>query len=284
MPLSLSKYPGRRSSTRAETPWQLRLFRRTLKKKLRLSVLKRVLGELNGQTCLLVTCGDNNGAMNHRLRDWGGRWSWADCEQVSIAEISQMLNEEVKHVDPSRLPYADSHFDCVVAIDVHEHVQQPDAFTREMQRILKPGGRAVITVPSGDQEKLVNRLKNAVGMTRDKYGHVRDGFSVLEVEKLMRAVNIEPRQAVTFSRFFTEMIELAINYSYVKKLSKRTVTPVREGTIAPATAEQLRAIRHTYRIYSMIYPLVWLVSQLDWLVWFTSGYVVLVEGTRRAPL
>ena len=249
MPLTRS-YPARWSSSRAEMPWQLRMFSRTLKKKLRLGVLKRVLGELNSQTCLLVTCGDNNGAINHRLRDLGGRWSWADCEQVSIAEISQLLGEEVKHVDPCRLPYCDSHFDCVVAIDVHEHVQEPEAFTREIQRILKPGGRAIITVPSGDRAKLVNRLKNAVGMTREKYGHVRDGFSVPEVESLMRAVNIEPRQSVTFSRFFTEIIELAINYAYVKKLSKRSVAPVREGTIAPATAEQLRAIRNTYRAYS----------------------------------
>jgi hypothetical protein len=77
------------------------------------------------------------------------------------------------------------------------------------------------------------------------------------------------------------MIELAINVAYVKKLSKRGSVAVKQGTIAPATAEQLRAIDRTYRLYSLIYPAVWLVSQLDCLLWFTSGYVVLVEGSRR---
>lgn len=264
-----------------ETPWQLRMFSRTLKKKLRLRILKQVLGELGDCQCLLVTCGDNNGAINHRLREWGGRWSWADCEEVSISEISQMLGEKVAHVDPSRLPYQDAAFECVVTIDVHEHVVEPETFTREIQRVLRPGGRAIITVPSGDPRRLANRIKSAVGMTKEKYGHVRDGFSVVEVQNLMRSVDIQPRRTLTFSRFFTEMIELGINIAYVKKLSKRGKVPVKSGTIAPATAEQLRAIRHTYRMYSVIYPAVWLLSQLDWLLWFTSGYVVLVEGSRR---
>jgi SAM-dependent methyltransferase len=257
------------------------MFNRTLKKKLRLRVLRNVLGHLGDRECLLITCGDNNGAINHRLRAVGGRWSWADCEETSINEIAEMLGEQVKHVDPCRLPYDNGRFDCVVTIDVHEHVADPEMFTREVQRIVKPGGRTIITVPSGDPRRFANRLKSAVGMTREKYGHVRDGFSIDEVEQLMRTVDIEPKQAITFSRFFTELIELAINFAYVKKLSKRSSVPVKEGTIAPATAEQLRAMRRTYQIYSFVYPAVWLISQLDWLLWFTSGYVVLVVGTRR---
>src|SRR5262245_35800094 len=105
-------FPHPSNARHPEMPWQLRMFSRTLKKQLRLRVLKRVLGQLDQQFCLLVTCGDNNGAINYRLRELGGCWSWADCEKVSIAEISEMLGEEVKHVDPVGLPYADGYFDC----------------------------------------------------------------------------------------------------------------------------------------------------------------------------
>jgi hypothetical protein len=55
------------------------------------------------------------------------------------------------------------------------------------------------------------------------------------------------------------------------------------ATIAPATADQLRSIEKTYRLYSLIYPFVWLVSRLDALLFFTEGYVVLVEGRKRQP-
>jgi SAM-dependent methyltransferase len=265
-----------------ETHWQLRMFSRTLKKKLRLGVLRSILGRLDGQSCLLVTCGDNNGAINYRLRSLDGRWSWADCEDKSIREMSELLGEEVRHVDPSHLPYPDAHFDCVVTIDVHEHLRDPEAFTHEVRRVLKPGGRLVITVPGGDQRRLVNRLKHALGMTKEKYGHVRDGFSVPELQSLMIASHIVPARSVTFSRFFTELIELGINYGYVKKLSKQSAAPVAEGTIAPATADQLRSVQKTYRLYSLIYPFVWLASRLDWLLFYTPGYVVMVEGRKRA--
>jgi SAM-dependent methyltransferase len=265
-----------------ENHWQLRMFSRTLKKKLRLGVLRSVLGRLDGQTCLLVTCGDNNGAINYRLRSLGGRWSWADCEDKSIREMSELLGEQVSHVNPGQLPYPDAHFDCVVTIDVHEHLPDPEAFTREIRRVLKAGGRVVITVPGGDQRKLVNRLKNAIGMTKDKYGHVRDGFSVTELRELMTKSEVEPARAVTFSGFFTELIELGINYGYVKKLSKTSSAPVSEGTIAPATQDQLRSVQKTYRLYSLVYPFVWLASRLDILLFFTPGYVVLVEGRKRA--
>ena len=49
----------------AETPWQLRMFKKSLKKKMRFAVLKKHLGRIGeGERCFFVTCGDNNGAMN----------------------------------------------------------------------------------------------------------------------------------------------------------------------------------------------------------------------------
>jgi SAM-dependent methyltransferase len=258
------------------------MFSRTLKKKLRLRTLHRVLGDLTGQTCLLVTCGDNNGAINYLLRELGGRWYWADCETVSLAEMRALLGDDVQHVDPRRLPYSDGQFDCVVTIDVHEHVREPESFMQEIRRVLRPGGRAIVTVPGGDPRRLANRLKAVMGMHRQEYGHLRDGFSVGELEALMRSSRLEPRRAVTFSRFFTELIELAINYAYVKKLSKAGSAAVPTGTIAPATAAQLQSVGTSYRLYAAVYPLVWLFTQLDRLLFFRPGYVVLVEGAREA--
>ncbi|MGD2032634.1 MAG: hypothetical protein PVJ74_09190, partial [Gammaproteobacteria bacterium] len=67
----------RPSHLRAEAePWQLGMFRKGLKKRQRLKCLKKVLGEIDpADRCLLLTCGDNNGAMNFFLRQIGGMWS-----------------------------------------------------------------------------------------------------------------------------------------------------------------------------------------------------------------
>jgi SAM-dependent methyltransferase len=49
--------------------------------------------------------------------------------------------------DGGRFPFDDGSFDAVICNEVLEHVFEPDAFVREMGRVLKKGGRLLLTVP-----------------------------------------------------------------------------------------------------------------------------------------
>ena len=264
------------------------MFRKGLKKRLRLKALQQLLRPISSDDrCLLLTCGDNNGAMNYFLRQIGGQWSWADLENASIAEMTALLGEPVAHVSDGRLPYDDASFDRIVAIDVHEHVDDPRIITAELARILKPGAGLVITTPNGDERKLAVRIKSLVGMSKEAYGHKRVGLTGAEIEALMLEGGVRPVSTTWFSGFFTEMLELSINFLYVKVL-RRDKQPDQAGAgedhdhaeIAPATEEQLRKVKTSYRIYSLIFPIYWLLSQLDHLLFFNEGYCVVVEGKR----
>lgn len=46
------------------------------------------------------------------------------------------------------LPFAQNSFDHVVSIETIEHLENPRAFTRELVRILKPGGILFLTTPN----------------------------------------------------------------------------------------------------------------------------------------
>jgi SAM-dependent methyltransferase len=278
--------------------WQLDMFRKGLKKRQRLEILTSLLAPIpDGDRCLLLTCGDNNGAMNYFLRKLGGRWSWADLEDTSIAEMSELLGDPVAHAAEEHLPFEHATFDRIVVIDVHEHVDDPGIVTGELVRVLKPGAQLIVTTPNGDERKLAVRIKSLVGMSVDVYGHKRVGLTSAEIEALMSAAGVQPLRTRSFSRFFTEMLELTINFLYVKVLRKkdsgqitaadephRQAGPHQHGEhaeIAPATADQLSKVRRSYRIYSVIFPLYWLISQLDRLLFFQEGYCVVVDGRRR---
>jgi ubiquinone/menaquinone biosynthesis C-methylase UbiE len=49
--------------------------------------------------------------------------------------------------DGARLPFADASFDTVMATEVLEHLPDPRIALREMVRVLRPGGVALVTVP-----------------------------------------------------------------------------------------------------------------------------------------
>ena len=101
-----------------------------------------------------------------------------------------------------------------------------------------------------------------------------------ELKKHMTENGIQPNAESTFSKFFTEILELSINFLYVQILSKKGKAAVESGTIAPATRDQLKSVEKTYKMYSLIYPFFWIISRLDIFLYGSSGYVVMVEGRK----
>jgi len=262
-------------------PWQLRMFNKSLKKKMKVRALKKYLGGLSSRSCLLLTCGDNNGAINYHLRNLGGDWSWAEFENEIRADMEGLLGAPVHLIDKEacRLPFADGSFDRVVSIDVHEHLRRPDLLASEFSRVLKPGGRAVVTTPNGNERKLVVRLKRWSGMNNLEYGHVRTGFDIPDLEALLAAAGLRKVRSGSYAKFFTEFLELVINWSYVKILNRHDRTP--GSGIAPSSLKKLQAVKKSYRLYALLYPLFWTFSQLDRLLFFSRGYAVIVEAEKK---
>jgi SAM-dependent methyltransferase len=258
------------------------MFQRTLKKKQKLQALVELLGDVRNQKCLLVTCGDNNGALNWHFKRLGGDWSWADTERDSIEQIGALTGDPVVEMDkeaPS-LPFPEDSFDVLVTIDVHEHLEDPKKLNLELARLAKPGGRVIVTTPNGDEAKLANRIKRAVGMTPEDYGHYVVGYDIPDLEGQLMDVGLKPYGHTSYSRFFTEMIELMINLVYVKVLSKRGEAKVEKGQIAPQNKDQIESVNKSYKLYSLAYPLFLAISKADTFLRFTRGYAVVVAARK----
>jgi SAM-dependent methyltransferase len=237
-------------------------------------------GNLQSRRCLLLSSGDNNGALNYQFRAAGGRWTWADREAEGIDAMEELLGEKVHLVEVQALPFDDRAFDLVIVIDVHEHLADVEAFNHELARIVAPGGRVLVTTPNGDPTLPLARLKHWLGMTPAAYGHVVQGFSVAELGSMLEKVGLRPEKHGAYSRFFTEAVELAINFTYVKILARQKEDMPKAASIAPNTEERLRQVRKTYRAYSLVYPIVLLISCLDVLIPGSGGYAVAVTASK----
>lgn len=58
--------------------------------------------------------------------------------------------EAVLYGDMTRSELPSESFDLIVSIEVLEHVEEDDLFVSEVERVLKPGGRFLMTTPNGD--------------------------------------------------------------------------------------------------------------------------------------
>ncbi len=265
-----------------DTPWQLKMFSKSLKKKQKLKLLLRQIGDTRQKKCLLVTNGDNNGALNHHFRAHGGAWTWVENEADHIAEMRDLLGDPVLKGEPQRIPAEDSAFDVVVTIDVHEHLEDCSPFNREIARVTRAGGMAVVTTPNDGPWKPVNVVKALLGMSKEKYGHFVIGYTIDQHRRMLSEVGLAPLSAGSYSKFFTESLELAINFAYVMVLSKKSKKNVKAGTIAPSSAEQLQSVRKQYRMYSAAYPWLYAISKLDLLLFPFTGYAVSVASRKPA--
>lgn len=71
-----------------------------------------------------------------------------DVDAVALAKARDLGIEPVQANVEEPLPFEDASFDAIVAGELFEHLQFPDALVAEIARVLKPGGVLVGSVPN----------------------------------------------------------------------------------------------------------------------------------------
>ena len=139
---------------------------------------------------------------------------FGDAEGVDISEDALAFCRErglanVKLGAAEKLPYDDGTFDLVTALDVVEHLDDDLSGLVEMRRVLRPGGRVLLFVPTfmflwGVQDDVSNhrrryrlpelqRVLEQAGfeIERMTYANITFFLPILLVRKLMRLTGIK---------------------------------------------------------------------------------------------
>ncbi|MER7548030.1 methyltransferase domain-containing protein [Spirillospora sp. NPDC127506] len=90
--------------------------------------------------------------------------------------------------DALDLPFPDDHFDAIIASEVLEHIPDDMRAMRELLRVLRPGGRLAVTVPSWLPERVCWALSEDYHTAPG--GHVRI-YTRAELEAKLKSVGFK---------------------------------------------------------------------------------------------
>ncbi len=97
----------------------------------------------------ILDIGTSTGTNLRMLRDLGfSRYEGLDMSDEAVRWCADKGYGKVTRGDACALPFPDASFDLVLATDIIEHVDDDVLALGEIRRVLKPGGRVLVTVPA----------------------------------------------------------------------------------------------------------------------------------------
>lgn len=121
--------------------------------------------------------------------------------------------------DGKKFPFDENEMDCVLATEVFEHVFEPERFLSEVSRVLKPGGKLLITVPFAwpEHEQPFDYSRyTSFGL---KYILEKNGFQIILQRKTGNFV-------LAIGQLINEYFyEVFIQYRPVYQISRITIFP-----------------------------------------------------------
>jgi len=251
--------------------WPIALFNKSVLKQQKLNEITSLLGRTDSLACLDI--GSDNGVISYLLRQRGGFWKSADLEENAVRSIRELVESDVFQIDGLSTPFNDNEFDKVVIVDFLEHINSDKEFLEELFRITKPGGELIINVPHV-KNSLLRQFRLSIGQTDERHGHLRPGYTVEEVKTLLgnRFILLSHK---TYSKFFSEFIDTLITLAY-GMLKGSGQEESAKGVFV--TGNDINKYKKLFKVYSFVYPLVWVFSKLDSLLFFQSGYMLILRA------
>jgi len=259
-------------------PWQLEIARRSLKKKEKIDLIEKRIFVRPNDRCLDLGCAQ--GILSWFLRKKGGTWVHTDLDFMNLRTSQTLLGGGFTQIGVRDLPFKNKAFDRLFCLDFLEHVDDDRRTVSEIARVLKPGGEMVLIVPRTGPFILMQKIRPAFGLKLEFYGHKREGYSLPEIQELLGRAGLHLVRHATYSRFFTELLELILNALYVNFFSSKPEANLRDGHIRPSTPGEFAAQGKAFKLYKLVYPLFRLYSKLDALLFFQRGYALMVWAKK----
>jgi SAM-dependent methyltransferase len=194
---------------------------------------------------LEVGCGAGRFLRALRLARPGLRLTGVDISRPALARLAEEAPEiETRPVEGEVLPAADGEFDAVLALDVLEHLYEPDRMLAEIHRVLAPGGSFHLHAPcEGDFRSIWRWLPGQGGEAALKQrfgGHVQR-FRRRELLQRLRTAGFEILRVRNSLHLLGNLADLAA-FLRLARLNRRTPGPVTTGDLVAGRGKLVRAV------------------------------------------
>ncbi len=120
----------------------------------------------------ILDAGCGPGVMAGKLMERGYAVWGIDFAEPMIRKARELCGSDQFGVgDVEHIPFPDNTFDAVVSLGVMEYLESDEEALREIRRVLRPGGRAVIAISNGRSPllRLDRVLRRGVALVRPVY-------------------------------------------------------------------------------------------------------------------
>ena len=98
----------------------------------------------------VLEVGSGLGYLTHAMRQAGLDAEGVDLSEVAVWSATKNFGAHFRAATVDALADEAGSFDCVVATELLEHLEQPQQFVDHAMRLLRPGGHLILTTPNKD--------------------------------------------------------------------------------------------------------------------------------------
>lgn len=148
----------------------------------------------------IADIGGGSGEMGKRLITLG----FTQLSRFDFKPKPNLIYKDIRHCNLNdHWPASDKEFDLIVCLEVIEHLENPRHFFRELSRILRPGGSAIVSTPN--QLSLASKL---CFLWRNEHQHFQDSCYPGHITPLL------PKD---FSRIASELNLTIVDVEYTNR-------------------------------------------------------------------